>query len=78
MSFPIDSVQAGHIRDIMLTVEKRGASDVAKRAHQSVGQIFRFVIARELVSRNPAAEFRPRDILAAAESENFAPCIKAA
>jgi len=68
----IDSVQTGHIRDIMFTIEKRGASDVAKRAHQSVGQIFRFAIARELGSRNPAAEFRPRDILAAAESENFA------
>jgi len=69
---PIDSVQTGHIRDIMLAIEKRGASDVAKRAHQSVGQIFRFAIAREIGSRNPAAEFRPRDILAAAESENFA------
>ena len=68
----IDAVQTGHIRDIMLTVETRGASDVAKRAHQSIGQIFRFAIARELASRNPAADFKPRDVLAAAESENFA------
>jgi integrase len=56
----------------MLTIETRGASDVAKRAHQSIGQIFRFAIARELASRNPAADFRPRDVLAATESENFA------
>ena len=69
---PIDSVQTTHIRGIMLTVETRGASDVAKRAHQSIGQIFRFAIARELASRNPAADFRPRDVLAATESENFA------
>jgi len=69
---PIDAVQTTHIRDIMLTVETRGASDVAKRAHQSIGQIFRFAIARELASRNPAADFRPRDVLAATESENFA------
>jgi integrase len=68
----IDSVQTAHIRGIMLTIETRGASDVAKRAHQSIGQIFRFAIARELASRNPAADFRPRDVLAATESENFA------
>ena len=68
----IDAVQTAHIRDIMLTIETRGASDVAKRAHQSIGQIFRFAIARDLASRNPAAEFKPRDILAGAKTENFA------
>jgi integrase len=67
----IDGVQTAHIRDIMLAIETRGASDVAKRAHQSIGQIFRFAIARELASRNPAADFKPRDILAAAKTENF-------
>ena len=69
---PIDAVLTTHIRGIMLTIETRGASDVAKRAHQSIGQIFRFAIARELASRNLAADFRPRDVLAATESENFA------
>lgn len=69
---PVDSVQTGHVRDIMLGIETRGARDVAKRAHQSIGQIFRFAIARELANRNPAADFRPRDILAAADAENFA------
>ncbi len=68
----IDGVQTGHVRDIMLAIETRGASDVAKRAHQSIGQIFRFAIARDLASRNPAADFRPRDVLAATQSENFA------
>jgi integrase len=68
----IDAVQTAHIRDIMLTIENRGARDVAKRAHQSIGQIFRFAIARDLATRNPAAEFKPRDILAEAKTENFA------
>jgi integrase len=68
----MDAVQTAHIRDIMLAIETRGASDVAKRAHQSIGQIFRFAIARELANRNPAADFKPRDVLAATESENFA------
>jgi integrase len=48
----IDAVQTAHIREIMLTIETRGASDVAKRAHQSIGQIFRFAIARERVSHS--------------------------
>jgi len=68
----IDAVEAGHVRDILLTIEKRGASDVAKRAHQTIGQIFRFGISRDFATRNPAAEFKPRDILATTRSENFA------
>lgn len=68
----VDAVEPGHVRNILVTVETRGASDVAKRAQQTIGQIFRFGISRELATRNPAAEFKPRDILAATESENFA------
>ena len=52
---PIDAVLTTHLRDILLAIEMRGASDVAKRAHQSIGQIFRFAIPRGLASRNPAA-----------------------
>ena len=69
---PIDAVEPGQIRNILVTVEERGASDVAKRAHQTIGQVFRFAIARDLAKRNPAADFKPRDILAATQSENFA------
>jgi hypothetical protein len=48
----------------MLAIERRDARDVAKRAHESTGQTFRYAIARGLASRNPAAEFKPGDILA--------------
>jgi len=68
----VDAVEPVQIRNILVTVEERGASDVAKRAHQTIGQIFRFAIARDLAKRNPAADFKPRDILAATQSENFA------
>ena len=71
-NLPTDAVLTTHIRDTMLTIETRGARDVAKRSNQFIGQIVRFAIARELASRNPAADFRPRDVLAATESENFA------
>ena len=68
----IDAVTAADIRTLMLTIEARGARDVAKRAHETTGQIFRFAIARGIASRNPAADFKSSDILAKAKEENFA------
>jgi hypothetical protein len=68
----IDAVTAADIRELMLAIGGRGARDVAKRAHETIGQIFRYAIARGIAMRNPAADFKPRDILAEASSENFA------
>lgn len=68
----IDTVTAADIRELMLTVAARDARDVAKRVHETTGQVFRYAIAHGLASRNPAADFKPRDILAEAKSENFA------
>jgi len=56
----------------MIAVEKRDARDVAKRIHETTSQIFRFAIARDIATRNPAADFKPRDILAEAQTENRA------
>ena len=44
----------------------------AKRAHEATSQIFRFAVARDIASRNPAADFKARDILAEARTENRA------
>lgn len=68
----IDAVTAADIRELMLTVSQRDARDVAKRVHETTGQIFWYAIAHGLASRNPAADFKPRDILAGAKSENRA------
>jgi integrase len=68
----IDDVAAADIRELMLAIESRGARDVAKRSHETTGQIFRYAIARGIATRNPAADFKPRDILSEANSENFA------
>jgi integrase len=68
----IGAITAADIRELMLSVERRDARDVAKRVHQTTGQIFRYAIARGVADRNPAADFRPRDILAEAKSTNFA------
>lgn len=68
----IDAVTAADIRKLLLTIEGRGARDVAKRAHETTGQIFRYAIAHGIASRNPAADFKPSDILSEANEENFA------
>ena len=68
----IDDVNAADIRTLMIAIEGRGARDVAKRAHETTGQIFRYAIAHGLASRNPATDFKPSDILAEGSSENFA------
>jgi hypothetical protein len=43
----IDAVTAADIRELMLAIESRGASDVAKRAHETTGQIFRYALPTE-------------------------------
>ena len=52
----------------MLAVAARGARDVAKRIHEMSGQIFRYAIANEIATRNPAADFKTRDILVQAKT----------
>jgi integrase len=68
----IDIVSPADIRKLMLAIESRGARDVAKRAHETISQIFRYAIAHGIASGNPAANFKPKDILAEANEENFA------
>ncbi|WP_049961162.1 tyrosine-type recombinase/integrase [Pseudacidobacterium ailaaui] len=68
----IDYVNAADIRTLMIAIEARGARDVAKRAHETAGQIFRYAIAHGLASRNPATDFKPSDILAERNSKNVA------
>jgi integrase len=67
----IDNVTPADIRKLMLAIEGRGARDVAKRAHETTGQIFRYAIAHGIASRNPAADFKPKDILTETKEENF-------
>lgn len=68
----VDDVSAADVRRLMMAIEGRGARDVAKRAHETTSQIFRYAIAHGYASRNPATDFKPSDILAEGSSENFA------
>jgi integrase len=53
-------------------IEQRGARDIAKRALETAGQIFRYAIAHGYARRYPAAEIRPSDILRPTRKVNYA------
>ena len=53
-------------------IERRGARDIAKRALETTGQIFRYGIAPGHAKRNPASEIRPSNILTTTQKVNYA------
>jgi integrase len=53
-------------------IEARGASDLAKRALETTGQIFRYAVAHGHSKRNPVADIRPADILKPTRKVNLA------
>jgi len=69
---PIAEIEAPELVTMVKMIEDRGARDVAKRALETTGQIFRYAIAHGHARRNPASEIRPRDILKAARKVNYA------
>ena len=74
---PIAEIQPPDIVAMVQAIEERGATDVARRALQTTNQIFRYAVALGYVQHNPAAAFRPGDVLPQKPSENFARLDKA-
>jgi integrase len=69
---PIAEIEAPELVAMVKAVEQRGARDIAKRALETTGQIFRYAIAHGFTRRNPAAEIRPGDVLKATRKVNYA------
>ena len=69
---PIGDIKPPEIASLILAIEERGAEDVARRVLQNTQQIFRYAIAFGLAEQNPAAAFRPSDILKQRLTTNFA------
>ncbi len=69
---PIREIEAPEIVAIVKEIEERGAVDIAKRALQTVGQVFRHAIAHGYAHRNPAKDFKPSDVLRPTRTINFA------
>jgi len=69
---PTADIKPSEIANMILAIEERGAADVARRALQNTQQIFRYALALGLAEQNPAAAFRPSDILKQRITTNFA------
>ena len=69
---PISEVQAPELVAMVKGIAARGALDIAKRALQTSGQVFRYAIAHGLAQRNPATDIKPADILASRKAGNYA------
>ncbi len=69
---PIAEIEAPELVALIKAIEQRGAIDIAKRALETTGQIFRYAIAHGCARRNPASEIRPRDILKSSRKLNYA------
>ena len=71
------SIDAMHIADIMRAISARGALDLAKRSKNTISQVFRYAMANDTrainrVSRNPAIDFMPSDIIQPRKATNHA------
>lgn len=69
---PVAQIEAPELVRMVKLIESRGALDIAKRALQTTGQVFRYAIAHGLATRNPAADIKPGDVLASRKRENYA------
>ncbi len=69
---PIDAIEAPEVVAMVKAIAARGAIDMAKRALQTTGQVFRYAIAHGAAKRNPAIDIKPGDILPARKKTNFA------
>jgi integrase len=71
-SRPIGAIEAPEVVAMTKAIEQRGAHDIAKRALETTGQVFRYAIAHGYAKRNPAVEIRPSDILKSVRKTNYA------
>lgn len=69
---PIAEIEVPELVAMVKAIEQRGARDIAKRALESTGQVFRYAIAHGYAKRNPVAEIRPSDILPSNRKVNYA------
>jgi integrase len=69
---PIGEIEAPELVTMVKAIESRGVGDLAKRALETTGQIFRYAVAHGHAKRNPAADIRPADILKPTRKVNLA------
>jgi integrase len=71
-SKPVTEIEAPALVSLVKAIEGREAYDLAKRALETVGQVFRYAVAHGYAKRNPAADIKPGDILKSVRKVNYA------
>lgn len=69
---PITEISAPELVAMLHAIQKRGVTDLAKRALQTSSQVFRHAIVNGLAVNNPATAIRPSDVLQARTTVNLA------
>ncbi|HEX2996533.1 MAG TPA: site-specific integrase, partial [Anaerolineales bacterium] len=79
---PIAEIKPADIRSLIIAIEQgtgngrrfkgKGARDVAQRQHGTISQIFRYAVVHDLAEANPAAAFKPSDVLSPRKTRNRA------
>ena len=68
----VTEIGALEIVKMVKAIQDRGKVDIAKRALETTGQIFRYAVAHGYAKRNPAADIKPGDILKSRQKVNHA------
>jgi integrase len=68
----ITEIEAPAIVRMVKAIQDRGKLDIAKRALETTGQVFRYAVAHGHAKRNPAADIKPADILKSRQKINHA------
>ena len=68
---PVAEIEAPELLTMIKAIEDRGVRNIAKRARETTGQIFRYAIAQGYSRLNPVAEFRASDILSPPRKLNY-------
>ena len=59
---PIADIQPADIRNLVQSIESRGASETAGRVFQRLRSIFRFAIAHDMIGTDPTYPLKPAEI----------------
>ncbi len=70
--FPIRSITPNQVLKCIQKIEDRGAHELARRALQVCGQVFRYGIPRNYVESDPTRDLKPKESLKPFKKEHFA------
>jgi integrase len=70
-SRPINEISIQLLLMVIKKIDARGAHDIAKRAYETAGQVFRYGVAYGLCETNPVAQVKPADFLKPVTQENY-------